>query len=511
MNNNNSISQLRAAWSLVIQRVTQHSVEVWIGSLSKGIVAPIEAQLVVKSQGQRLHGKVIRPVDWAKPFSGVSQGFYTLCRFDALLPRQHYHLELHIRPRAADDVMLVATGEFDCLPSQLPTQSEHPFTIALGSCFSNQGDDGQVSTAYQALYRNPEYRPDITFLAGDQVYLDIGFDSLNPIASMIRKRIANDYARQWQGLAGIFRSGGTWMLPDDHEYWNDYPFNDQPILALQALKLKSVRRAWLGAARDGVMNIQRTQLLEFIRVGDELSICLADLRSARTAHGFLPDAVFSELTAWARHLNCPGVLVLPQILIDRLVLGERNLLNFRSQYIALLEALAASGNDIVLMSGDVHFGRIAKVALGNSGARLIEIVASPLSNLRGYLNGFATAVAEQLPEFFPDPNSLSIPGWQPAPVDYDSAFNVPHQCGKRFSRQPLARTHEHFMTVSFAKQESGQVQLQVQAWSVRNLNAQGHPQPLFKQPFCMQLKSRRNESRPVELREDATAALIEPA
>lgn len=509
MNNNNSISQLRAAWSLVIQRVSQHNVEIWVGSLSKGILVPVEAQLILKHQGQRVHAQTIRPVDWVKPFSGVSQGFYTVRRFEALLPRQHYHLELNIRLRAADDIVLVATGEFGCLPNELPAKHEHPFTIALGSCFSNQGDDGQVSTAYQALYRNPEHRPDVTFLTGDQVYLDIGFDSLNPFASLIRKRIASDYARQWQALAGVFRCGGTWMLPDDHEYWNDYPFNDQPIFALQALKLKSVKRAWLGAAREGVENVQRTRLLEFIEIGNDLSICLADLRSARTAFGFLPETVFSELTNWARNLNCPGVLVVPQILIDRLAVGERNLSSFRAQYIALLEALASSGNDIVLMSGDVHFGRIATVTLGNSGARLIEIVASPLSNLRGYLNGFATAVAEPLPEMFPDPDTLAIPGWKPARVNYDPAYYVPHLYGKRFSLQPLARTREHFMTVAFAKNVTGLVQLEVQAWGVRSLNDQGHPEPLFKEPFRVQLH--KNGQQLVKHQDESDEALAEPA
>lgn len=507
-NNNNSISQLRAAWSLVIQRVSDNRVEIWLGSLAAGMVIPAEAQLILKHHGQLVSVQSIRPVDWMKPFSGVKQGFYSVRVFDALLPREHYQLELHIRLHASDDEMLIATGEFDCLPTSVPIQGERPFTIALGSCFSNQGDDGQVSATFRALYQRPEWRPDATFLTGDQVYLDIGFDSLNPIGAMIRKRIANDYARQWQGLAGIFRAGATWMLPDDHEYWNDYPFNDQPILALQSLKLGSVKRAWDSAAREGVENVQRAKLLEIINVGNDLSICLANLRSARTPNGFLPEASFTELTDWARQLRCPGVLVLSQILIDRQSVGERNLLSFRAQYIALLEALAESGNDIVVLSGDVHFGRIARVKLGNKGARLIEVVASPLSNLSGYLNGFATAVAEHTPEFFPDQGTITVPGWQPAKVHYDSAFNVPHQPGKRFSLQPLARTREHFMTIGFTKNETGQVQLQVQAWGVRD--NKGQPEPLFKECFREVLGSIRKTSAMEKHRDDATLEVAEP-
>lgn len=484
--NNNSISQLRAAWSLVIQRVSEHTAEIWVGSLRKGVSIPIEAQLVLKHQGKLIETQSIRPVDWLKPFSGVAQGFYSVRTFNALLARQHYQLELHIRPQAKDDELLIATGEFDCLPAELPSLGERPFTIALGSCYSNQGDDGQVSAAYQALYRQSDLRPDVTFLVGDQVYLDIGFDSLNPIPSMIRERIANDYARHWHGLAGVFRSGATWMLPDDHEYWNDYPFNDQPILALKALNIGFVKRAWLTAAREGVAHIQRPRLLEVVTIGSELSICLADLRSERNSEGFLPEEAMSELVDWAKHLSCPGVLVLPQILIDQFTKGERNLLNFRKQYITLLEALADTGQDIVVLSGDVHFGRIAQVRLGNKGGRLIEVVASPLSNLQGYLNGFATAIAQPIPEYFPDPKAIAIPGWQSAKVHYDPAFQVSGLPGKRFSRQPMARTREHFMTLGFSKNDLGQVELRVQAWGVR-AGQSGQPESLFAEPFCVTL------------------------
>ena len=48
-------------------------------------------------------------------------------------------------------------------------------------------------------------------------------DSLSLLNTEIRQRIADDYALHWQALGSICGCGGTWMLPDDHEYWNDYP------------------------------------------------------------------------------------------------------------------------------------------------------------------------------------------------------------------------------------------------------------------------------------------------
>ena len=71
-------------------------------------------------------------------------------------------------------------GTFDTLPPRIPLKGKKPFTIGVGSCFYNHRDGGQAAASYKALYQrgSDNDRPDITFLTGDQVYLDIGFDSL---------------------------------------------------------------------------------------------------------------------------------------------------------------------------------------------------------------------------------------------------------------------------------------------------------------------------------------------
>ncbi|MDA7916352.1 hypothetical protein N9B94_03870 [Verrucomicrobia bacterium] len=82
----------------------------------------------------------------------------------------------------------------------------------------------------------------------------------------------------------------------------------------------------------------------------------------------------------------PGILVIPQPLIVEKNKTERNLLSFPKQYGRLIEALGHTGHDMVVLSGDVHFGRIATCSLGAKGGILTEIVSSPMSNLT-YLNG----------------------------------------------------------------------------------------------------------------------------
>src|SRR5690606_11052487 len=167
--------------------------------------------------------------------------------------------------------------------------------------------------------------------------------SLSLLAHEIRQRIAEDYAIHWQALGSILTSGGTWCLPDDHEYWNDFPFYDSPIPALLSLKLSRVRRAWTQSARDGVANIQRSPVIETFTSGSDLSFCVADLGSYRSKSQFLGREDFARLCDWARNLQCPGVLAIPQLLVDEPDKHERNLLSFTHQYAQLLQVLAHSG------------------------------------------------------------------------------------------------------------------------------------------------------------------------
>jgi hypothetical protein len=459
-------------WSLVIHRVTETSVEVWVGTLFPTLTMPQRARVRLTSTDGPLRTRNLSKSDWKRPFRKTSQRFYSLVSFQRLDPGSRYKVEFDrfVEPnkdQAPGKWQHLRSGQFDTLPERLPRENQPPFTIGLGSCFYDHRDGGQAAGAYQALYeRGPDnYRPAMTVLTGDQVYLDIGFDSLSLLSDEIRQRIADDYARHWQALGGILNRGATWMLPDDHEYWNDYPFYDSIIPQLLALKLDAVRKTWTRAASDAVKNVQRCARVESFSIGGDLSVCLADLRSFRSKRGFLPASDFQRLLEWARDLQTPGVIFTPQPVIIEENESERNLLSFKKQYSQLLEALASSGHDIVLLSGDVHFGRIASCALGNNGARLIEIISSPLSNLT-YLNGIATSKPEFKPKRFPD-SSVNIPGWSRTTVKYSKDFAVTTRKGHLFSAYPKDRTREHFMTIGFQRRTAGGIKLTAQAWRVR--------------------------------------------
>ena len=280
------------------------------------------------------------------------------------------------------------------------------------------------------------------------------------------------------------------MLPDDHEYWNDYPFVDSLIPTLVSLKLYHVRKAWKKAALDAVKNIQRCPVVESFSIGEELTVCLADVRTHRTKEGFLPSGDFERLLDWARGRSSPAILVLSQPLVVNRIKTERNLLSFGSQYTELLCALASSRHDVVVLSGDVHFGRIASVEIGTLSTRLIEIVSSPLSNLTG-LDGIATKVATDTPTHFPSNSVARRLGWKRQKVDYfkksgrRGRFFVQTEHSLRFWNYPKRRTREHFMTIGFASvPEKHAIELTVEAWLVREPeNGRGLPKKSFRTPF----------------------------
>lgn len=480
-----------SSWNLVIHKVSASSAEIWCGTLFPTLRKPNLCRLVLLKQGQQIDSIDIHRNDWQRPITKLSQRFFVTHVFANLVSNEQYQVHLYQELEGDEEVahkwILLKTGEFSTLPTALPAQTDQAFTVSLSSCFYPDKDHGRTTTAYEALYSqsNQQLKPDIKFMVGDQVYLDIGLDSLSPLTNEVRQRIADDYAQNWKALDGMLSRGGAWMLPDDHEYWNDYPFYDSLLPTLFMLKIAKIRNTWRQASKDGVNNIQRTSKVEVFNLGSDLSFCVADLRSYRSKTQFIDKQGFSQIESWAKNLTCPGVFVIPQILVVGENKHERNLLSFKTQYGKLIDALSHSGHDIVVLSGDVHYGRISQVKLGDSGAKLIEVVASPMSNLTG-ANSIASAKAVAKPEFFPEPSANIKCGLSAQKVEYDKAFFVSTHKGSIFSSYWRERTKEHFMTIAFHKHQ-GKVEMQVRAWRIRESDNDGMPKPDFKQPFIAQL------------------------
>lgn len=141
------------------------------------------------------------------------------------------------------------------------------------------------------------------------------------------------------------------------------------------------------------------------------------LRSHRSNRRFLLEADFEEVLRWARRRTCAGVLAIGQPVVVPESKAERNLRSFPRQHERLLDALGAAITKWSGLSGDLQCGRIASVALGNAGARRVEVISSRLSNLTG-LNGIATNVAKADPANFPPAADAAALGRASRPVDY---------------------------------------------------------------------------------------------
>jgi len=155
------------------------------------------------------------------------------------------------------------------------------------------------------------------------------------------------------------------------------------------------------------------------------------------------------------------VLVLSQPLISYPGGFENTRLPFFRQFREqLLVALRRCRVDLVVVAGDVHFGRLAVTTLNPAlGTRLIEIVASPL----GLVSDVAAAVGKKhdAPRNFPPFG----PPAERTPVDYvhfAETYEVP-----RIWSRPGVRSEEHGMLLAFHRGAGGRVELRVRPRYVR--------------------------------------------
>lgn len=463
--------RLTSGYTLVVHETTTSSVKLWLGALAPSIAKPHHWRLVVKrsntaKQRQQEKGTEVLSVvygdDWQRPFDALQKRFYSVKTLEGLKPNTHYIVEF--QARSCQQWKLLEKAFFTTLPNALPAADKKPFTVGIGSCFYKSHDDGSVGQAYEALYNHEDLRPDIKFLAGDQVYVDIGLGWYPLDESDCQERVADHYRDSWEQLRSILRRGGSWMISDDHEFWNNYPFFDgfNPYL-ITLDKHKSFRKRWEKSAQIGVRTIQQGQPVRTFNIGDDLSFCVADLRMERSKKGFLSAASHKQLISWVKHLSCPGVLVIPQPLMagkgDK---HDKNLPDW-SQYDLLLSAIEKGNHDIVVLTGDVHYGQVNQVLVGSSNNKLTEVITSPLSNL-SELNGVAAATPPEIAEtLFP---MVSANGMKKNPIN--SLGKVTTESQWWDLRYPVARTHEHFMTVEFTK-TNGKLKMKINAWHARQL------------------------------------------
>jgi len=411
----------------------------------------------------------------------------------ALKPRTSYSLTLRVDGRApAGSEKYLREARVTTLPATLPGQGEKPFTVLLGSCFYKPNDEeGMVGKTFRHLPENR--RPDIKVLCGDQVYLDnpwyettLRYNGGNLRRGLFRATLFRKYIDNWKqverdeaGFRQLLKDGANYFCSDDHEYWNNAP-NFGGIGFINTLS-KAQRSWWRGAARELFETFQSAQPLARFDVAmpseaspRRLSFCVADTRINRSIgrERFMEDEDLRAVARWIEGLEGPGVLVVGQpMLIGEDSAGkplredlnrtlwsalDRNLADY-DQYEELVAYVKASAHSVVVMSGDVHFGRVACVrrSAGSREADFVEIIASPMQlvTVKNKLLQRAT-------------RSFGI--YRPPPT---------HEFAITESRQ-IAPEHNHLVTVEFSSAEEGTVEMTAWSWPVLEPEEEARPNPV---------------------------------
>ena len=422
---------------------TATSATVWAAAIDERDEAP--SLEVVMASGRRIGlGKWDDHVE-----GGKRRVAFRRVEVTGLTERSRQRVEL----RRIGSTAAVASATLGTLPAALPGPEQRPFTVLLGSCFAQKRDGaGNVGRTFSLL--PADLRPDLKLLCGDQVYLDApsfwgifaGFSE-----GALKRRLLDAYLSAWTqepGFHSLLADGPNVFTADDHDFWNNAPHGS---ITAPATLIERNRKMWLDEATKLYRAFQRPAMPEVIELKlNDLSICVADARANRTltSERFMDATDLDFIARWARGLTNPGCLVLGQLLFAKKAGTfskhmDLGLPDF-DQYAGLLDALSGSGQSIVILTGDVHFGRVAVCELLN-GKQIVEVVASPMALVAQVPPNEWKSAPQALPDW-------PTPGRVQRPIATDTAYKF---------------NGNHFATVEFSR-VGGKVHMRVKAWPTDN-------------------------------------------
>ena len=432
--------------------VTADTATVWVGTLNEGL----EGARLVLTPPAPLPALPL-PGQWASQDGSYSLA-YARHLFLALEPRREYRVQLLV----GDE--LKGEAHFTTLPPALPRLDEKPFTVMLGSCFCESRDEaGRLGTTFFSLPAGE--RPDIKLWCGDQVYLDAPWQHYLRHTHTRAELESRHFLKYWlawtqvgtaAGFNEALRRGANYFAADDHEFCNNAP---NWASLIRDSWSEGGRVAWWETARALFQAFQSDYSGGSAAVSFEvppLSFFFADTRVNRTAdlRRVMLDSDLERLRGWVDGLRGPGVLSLGQpIFADRAGFKgrftDRNLPDYE-QYQEIARAIARSRHSIVMLTGDVHYGRIASCRLA-SDAELIEVISSPTALVDEKAGGEWARPPARYPSF-------DIAGVPKGPVEVVEDYTL---------------FDNHFLTIQFGDL-GGRVRMVVKAWPVIRPGQQPH-------------------------------------
>lgn len=286
------------------------------------------------------------------------------------------------------------------LPSSLPGKNTDSFNLLLSSCYYQPNDRAQ---ALAGITRSIKPAPDFTLLAGDQVYLDLPSQQNLPVDKKhLAQALGKKYQLNWfssvfnqPGLADVLSHGPVLCVPDDHEFWNNFPcfqvqlnntYRTQDRTNWRELALRLYERYQMSPA----------QTAGFFRQDiAPLSMLFLDSRTRRDADGkhMFSAATCAAITEWkndllARKKNgqaAVGLLSSGQALLmekpgfwDRHV-ADMEMVNYQDFALVndTLAELFSAEIPVLYITGDVHWGRIVEGKNQRGNILFYEVIASP--------------------------------------------------------------------------------------------------------------------------------------
>lgn len=376
--------------------------------------------------------------------SGRNTISYRYFELPDLEPRTDYIMELF----RGNEV--VATGSVRTLPDDVPFRDDikGPFTLLLSSCFcASKPESSAIGNAY--FHLSAQNKPDIKILCGDQVYLDAPFwrfvlsrHSFNELQDIH----FTNYKDTWTQEGGPFgnkhflQNGANFFCADDHEFWNNSP-ND--ATAIFDSHFESGRTDWKNVALNLLQIFQGAKTTTEFNVGP-LRFFIADTRIDRGPGkgNFMDPVNLQKLDNWIVNLSqaesgAVGVVVIGQPIFSDAAgrfssaFLDKNLPNYK-QYEDLAQVLGRTVRPLLVLTGDVHYGRLAQCQLSN-GVSLYEVISSP------------SALVADLP----------FSGWS-APPELFPSFDIPGLPQMRTAvKDDYTLTDNHFLTLGFFREGAG--------------------------------------------------------
>ncbi|MFN0183211.1 MAG: alkaline phosphatase D family protein [Aquabacterium sp.] len=325
----------------------------------------------------------------------------------------HHQMQARLRsagPGRSHRVEVALDGQRETLgvrtlPAEVPALLDGSFNILLASCYYRPEDAGGL---LGRIVQQLPQAPHLTLLAGDQIYGDLPlFEDLPEDEPALSQALGDKYRRNWlssqlgaPGIQALLRRAPVACLPDDHEYWNNFPFRQAQ---LPNTWREGPRQRWASAAQALYQDWQcggapgsapSWQRLDI----QPLRMLLLDSRSARrdaldAPDGLLDDAAADALQQWRqallddRAVGRPGIGLLstgqalfiarPGAVAARMKDAELPSYKQFGAIEQVLDDLARAGVPVVFITGDVHWGRVVRARHAAGRAPLLEVICSP--------------------------------------------------------------------------------------------------------------------------------------